>query len=299
MQQLAIVIPYYRLTYFEKTLQSLANQTDMRFHVYIGDDASAQPPTALLQKYESQLAFSYKRFDTNVGGRSLVQQWNRCLALVGHEKWVMIVGDDDLLGQNVVESFYAHLKTIAEQDISVVRFATKIIDNNNKPMSEVFLHPTTETAVEFLMRKFKGGTRSSMSEYIFNFEILKNVGIKDFPLAWSSDVLAVVECANNRPILTINEALVFFRWSGDNITSQPDSIEKNQGWFMFYAYLLKTYGKLYPKPLVDALFDRLEKTQFDHKKTPKRWLTIFFLYLKFSKWNRLVLIFFRALKSIK
>ena len=32
---LAIVIPYFKLTFFEETLQSLANQTDQRFKVYI------------------------------------------------------------------------------------------------------------------------------------------------------------------------------------------------------------------------------------------------------------------------
>jgi hypothetical protein len=34
---LAIVIPYYKRTFFEETLQSLANQTDKRFQVFIGD----------------------------------------------------------------------------------------------------------------------------------------------------------------------------------------------------------------------------------------------------------------------
>lgn len=37
---LAIVIPYYKITFFEDTLESLAHQTDKRFKVYIGDDAS-------------------------------------------------------------------------------------------------------------------------------------------------------------------------------------------------------------------------------------------------------------------
>jgi len=39
---LAIVIPYYKRTFFEETLQSLANQTDKRFQVYVGDDTNNQ-----------------------------------------------------------------------------------------------------------------------------------------------------------------------------------------------------------------------------------------------------------------
>ena len=44
---LAIVIPYYKIIFFEKTLESLAQQTDKRFRVYIGDDASPDSPEKL------------------------------------------------------------------------------------------------------------------------------------------------------------------------------------------------------------------------------------------------------------
>lgn len=51
---LAIIIPYYKLIFFEATLQSLVNQTDQRFRVYIGDDASPEDCTFLLGKYKGQ-----------------------------------------------------------------------------------------------------------------------------------------------------------------------------------------------------------------------------------------------------
>jgi hypothetical protein len=50
---------------FEATLQSLVNQTDQRFHVYIGDDASPENPLPLLEKYR-QNDFSYYRFEENL-----------------------------------------------------------------------------------------------------------------------------------------------------------------------------------------------------------------------------------------
>lgn len=46
---LAIIIPYYKLRFFEATLESLANQTDKRFKVYIGDDASPENLADLLE----------------------------------------------------------------------------------------------------------------------------------------------------------------------------------------------------------------------------------------------------------
>ena len=137
---LAIIIPFYKLTFFEATLQSLANQSDKRFNVYIGDDASPEDCTTLLRKFEGQFDFTYHRFESNLGGRSLTQQWERCIALSGDEEWLMILGDDDVLGGNVVEEFYKQYHYF--QNISnVIRFASQSIDNINNKVSKVFLHP--------------------------------------------------------------------------------------------------------------------------------------------------------------
>ena len=45
---LAIIIPYYKIVFFEETLKSLSEQTDKRFKVYIGDDASPENPANLI-----------------------------------------------------------------------------------------------------------------------------------------------------------------------------------------------------------------------------------------------------------
>jgi glycosyltransferase involved in cell wall biosynthesis len=41
--ELAIIVPAFRVRFLERTLQSLAAQTDRRFRVYVGDDASPEP----------------------------------------------------------------------------------------------------------------------------------------------------------------------------------------------------------------------------------------------------------------
>ena len=63
---LAIVIPYFKLTFFEETLLSLANQTNKRFKVYIGNDASPESPLLLLEKYKDKFDFVYHEFESNL-----------------------------------------------------------------------------------------------------------------------------------------------------------------------------------------------------------------------------------------
>lgn len=297
---LAIVIPYYKYDFFEATLQSLASQTNKQFHVYIGDDASQKPPTYLLEKFQDQFTFSYHRFENNLGGTSLVQQWNRCLDLVQNETWIQILGDDDTLAPNVVASFYENLPEIKDVNCSVIRFATQVIDGKGNSKSAIYQHPKLELATDFLIRKFKGGTRSSLSEYIFKKEKVDTIQFKDFPLAWYSDLLAVVEFAEFKTIYTINTAVVSFRMSGKNITSKSDDLLiKNHATFSFYYCLLKSYGRSFSSELVKLLFDRLEKTLLDNKKQPKAWLKLFYLYLVFFEWKRFLLLSLKIKKSIK
>ena len=82
---LAIIIPYFKINFFEKTLESLAQQTDQRFQVYIGDDASPVPPTELLENYQGKFSFTYRRFTENLGSISLAKQWERCIAMMQEE----------------------------------------------------------------------------------------------------------------------------------------------------------------------------------------------------------------------
>src|SRR5690606_12290872 len=102
MNKLAIVVPYYKIDFFEKTLVSIANQTDKRFKLYIGNDASPNDPQCLINQYLSEVNYEYYDYKDNVGGKSLVNQWERILENV-EEEWFQILGDDDTISPNFVE----------------------------------------------------------------------------------------------------------------------------------------------------------------------------------------------------
>lgn len=278
--KLAIVIPFYKIAFFAETLQSLANQTDKRFKVYIGDDGSLEHPTDLLEKYKDQFDFIYHEFEKNLGGISLTKQWQRCIELSGDEEWIMILGDDDRLSINSVECFYLYLPEIEENKINVIRYSTVVIDQNNKEISQIHTHPKYEKSIDFLMRKFKGGTRSSLSEYVFRKSALVHIRFKDLPLAWYADLLAVVEVSEFDLIFTINEAVVDFRLSGLNITSRNDNLlQKNLASFHFYYYLLKNKMSFLNREQRVFLLMKLEKTFLDNKMNINFWIFFTKLYV--------------------
>lgn len=256
---IAIIIPYYKLEFFQATLESLKNQTDKRFKVYIGNDSSPEDPKPLLNKYKDAFDYNYIFFDSNLGGTSLVKQWQRCIALTETEEWIMILGDDDVLSNNVVDLFYKNQEEIENQKINVVRFSTKVINENDEVVSGKFDHPVLEKGQDFLTRKFSKKTRSSLSEYLFKKEMVVQKKFKDLPLAWHSDDLAVFEFSSPNFIYSINEASLFIRVSNLSITGDSSSNDrKNWATFEFFKILFTEYNSLFTKLQKKIFLNKLE-----------------------------------------
>lgn len=224
MTKLAIVIPYYKINFFDKTLDSLALQTDMRFNVYIGDDASKDSPMQLIEYYKDKFQMHYIRFEDNLGGTSLVKQWERCLKFLKDEEWFMILGDDDVLGNNVVEEFYKNISEIEEKS-NVVRFASKEITDDGSDRTPVYHHEKFENPITTYYKKFLGLNRGSLSEYIFNRKSFEKHLFRNYKLAWSTDDMAVIDVCGDKDIFSINGALVKVRFSDFNITGKSDNQE--------------------------------------------------------------------------
>jgi hypothetical protein len=217
----------------------------------------------LLNKYKEKFDFLYHRFEQNLGGSSLTKQWERCIDMMGEEEWVMILGDDDYLGENVVEQFYSHLQEFLGKT-NVVRFSSRTIVQEENYKASICINPVWESATDAFYRKFKKITRSSLSEYVFSKKAYEKHDFYDYPLAWNSDDRAWLDFSENKPIYSINEALVCVRLSNLNITGKDDNFEfKNKSSVAFYDFLVKTKLKHYDK------YKRIElirKYHFEIKK---------------------------------
>lgn len=293
---LAIVIPYYKLTFFRETLASLAAQTDKRFHVYIGDDASPEDPGLLLEEYKGRFGFAYKRFDQNLGGESLTKQWERCIAMTRGEEWLLILGDDDLLGKNAIEMFHQNI-TEAGKLSNVVRYATQLIDENSQPISDIYYQPKFENAIDSYFRKQKGENRSSLSEHVFRTSQVLKQKFRNFPLGWCSDDFAVLDFSAGKPIYSLNDELVYVRISTINISGQKtnnkikaEAIEKSTYTFIKdYHHKIPADKKIFYIKLYDHLIlksPRISLIEFLHMQ----YLTVRYAdcRMAFNQWKTVI-----------
>ncbi len=291
---LAIVIPYFKLTFLEETLISLTNQTNKNFSVYIGNDASLEDPVPLIMKFNTQLRIEYKQFEQNVGGFSLTKQWERCLEMVKNEDWAMLLGDDDFLSINYIQEFYNNLPEIEALGIKVVRFSSKFIIQETGEISPPFRHPKIEKATEAFARKFIESSRGSLSEQIFKLSSYKKHSFRDFPLGWGADNFAWLDFSEFGNIYTINSAIAYIRFSNENISRRGYKMElKDQARFTYFTIIVDKYlGKFESKRRIPILLF-YEKMIYNLNKPSFRfwWLmnkTMFshcriLLALKFNK----------------
>jgi len=219
--RLAIIIPAYKEIYLRDTLDSLVNQTSKSFVVYIGDDHSPADLKSIVDEYTELLPIVYKRFDDNIGGKSLVAQWKRCVEMTNAE-YIWLFSDDDILPPDAVERFWNFEKNHRD-GFDICRLPLELIDRKGNPILQLENYPNHMSSEDYLRKRLFCEILSSASEYIFTRSVYDKYGFVEFPLAWCSDDASWAQMAKEKGLYTIEGAPVQLRMSGDNISSRDDN----------------------------------------------------------------------------
>jgi len=237
MDRLAIVVPAYRSRFLQEALTSIAKQTNQNFKCYIFDDCSSENIKDISMKFAH---FEYCRFDENLGSKNLIAHWNRCLERID-EEWVWLFSDDDIMEDNCIEEFYKKLEEYHSKTY-LFRFKHNTIDEFGKEVSPA-KSIKNEYDFEFLNSTLAGNP-SRLQDHIFNWKELKKIGgFVEFPLAWCSDIATWCLLSKEKEIIAINSAMVNFRMSGNNISSQKVYMkEKLLANRLFYLWCVKNFN---------------------------------------------------------
>lgn len=257
MNNLAIIIPYYKITFFEECLKSLANQTNKEFNLYIGNDSSPNDPIQIVEKYSDKLQINYKKFENNLGKDNLVSQWDRCINLSKEEEWIMILGDDDTLSENVVEEFYKTIPT--SKNIELIRLASQEINAIGEPITKIYYNPELELAKDFFLRCQKGEGRCTLTEHFFTRRTYKKHRFKNFPVAFGSDHVAWLEFSNMGNVYGVNTALANIRISDENLSSINDrglGFKRVEGYYQYFRYIVEKLGAYFSMAEKEFIFNK-------------------------------------------
>lgn len=218
--RLAIIIPAYKATFLPAALDSIAMQTCRDFTLYVGDDCSPEPIGNIVEKYRDKINLVYQRFDTNLGGKDLVAQWERCIAMSQDEPYIWLFSDDDVMKSNCVEELLRQIeKTGGYYD--VYHFNVDTIDEHGAFVRRKQDYPSVLSAYDFYRGKNSGRLSAFVVENVFTRKVYEQMGgFMKYDLAWGSDVASWIVFSGRKGMCTIPNARVYWRQSSQNIT--PD-----------------------------------------------------------------------------
>lgn len=218
---LAIVIPAYKDTFLNMTLESLSKQTNKNFKVYIGDDSSPYELESIVNKYQEVMNIRYVRFPDNIGSKDLVAQWKRCILLTCDEEWIWLFSDDDYLSPDCVDSFYQTVSTYPRYD--VYRFNVQVVGREQNLLKKV-IYPPVISSYDLYRGKLLGRLDCYVVEFIFSRKVYEEQGgFLSFDLAWGSDLATWVKFGMEKGIRSLDGGVVSWRSSGENISTIESS----------------------------------------------------------------------------
>ena len=278
MSQLAIVIPYYKIDFFEETLQSVAAQSNRDFVLYIGNDASPDNPLPLIQKYINSDEYQYFEYKDNLGGKNLALQWERILENV-KEEWFQILGDDDVISENFVAEFYKNLRKIQSENISAIKFSHNIVDENKTILHTITTDETIIPAPELFKRKYKGLMPSSLSENIFALSAYKKHHFLKIPFAWGADDYAILTFSGLDSVFYLSDAKVTVRMSTSSISGDLSlQSKKDLGYHIMRENVLNKHSQYFDKSFVIRMLN--DHLRFCEKNMLKPHLRLFSILMK-------------------
>jgi hypothetical protein len=209
--------------------------------VYIGNDAGDANIDEIVNRYKNQLDIHYQYFENNLGGKSLVKQWERCFELIQNEEWIWLLPDDDYADTNCVELFYEQMQIC---DFDLFRFNVHFVNVDETIFKSNASLPDVQPAFDSLIEKLSFYRPSTIAEFIFNRKKFATIGFTDIPMAWGSDDLLWYQMGKEKGIYGCNDAYVYMRQSDLNISNNYSSMSKEKiaANFIFFEQLLLTDG---------------------------------------------------------
>ena len=229
----SVLIPVWKIKWLPEAIESVLNQTYNNIELIVVNDCAPYDVESIVKRYHDS-RIKYYENKQNIGGKNLVEQWNKCLSYA-HGEFVCLLGDDDkyepdfILTMTNLASYYTQC--------NVFRSKLNVIDDEGRYINFYPSSPEYESMQEYLWHILKNYRRQTVCEFMYRTNTLKKLGGWSFSeLGWGADYLTVLKVALNGGIASTTTPLACYRDSSHNISSIGDEylIAKLNGSYTFY-----------------------------------------------------------------
>lgn len=244
-----IAIPAFKSTFLKKCIESVLSQTHSNFELIIVNDASPEPIDELVSQFSDPRIRYYKN-SKNAGAEFMVQNWNKCLELARGDYFILL-GDDDLLDKDYLESFEALIRDYPA--LNVYHCRSKIVDTDGNTIDITPPWPSYENVYDNMYYRLNMSRIQYVSDFVYKTDALKaKGGFFYLPLAWGSDDITSFMAASDKGIAHCNKPVFNYRESSLTITRSGDALKKMEA-VLLQAQWLTTFLAEKPKEPLEIL----------------------------------------------
>jgi glycosyltransferase involved in cell wall biosynthesis len=210
----SFVLPAYKARFINQAIDSILSQSYPDFELIIVDDASPEQLGEIVAAY-SDTRIRYYRNAENIGGKSLVAQWNHCIQYATGE-YIVMAADDDIYLPGFLEQCLQLAKKYP--DVDLIRTGVEQINEHNLLIGIDHILPEYCTKHQFLYHWVKGTAFTCIGNYLFKAAVLLSRKFIDFPFGYCADVASTIMMAENG-VSNTPEMLFQFRISTIHLSS--------------------------------------------------------------------------------
>jgi glycosyltransferase involved in cell wall biosynthesis len=259
----SFVLPAYKAKFLKEAIDSIINQTYADFELVIVNDASPEDIDSIVKSYDDKRIRYYVN-EKNVGGESLVAQWNHSITYANGE-YLILASDDDIYDLTFLEK----MDTLVDKypDVNVFRPRVKRVDHTGKIIHIDGYMAEYLTQLEYLLAWTSQWIGSGIPFCIFKRKALLEIGgFVNYPMAWFSDDATILKLCTNGIAIYGTECLFTFRYSNENISTALNSkktlTNKYRATKMFYDDNMEYIKNYKPKNHEEDHILRAIKSRF-------------------------------------
>lgn len=278
----SIAIPAFKKEYLKEAISSILNQNYTNFELIIVNDKSPDNLYEVVTQFKDK-RIRYFENTENLGKKSIVYNWNRCLSYAQGEFFVLMC-DDDIMKPN----FISHLLDLSFKYplCNVFRARREVYNELTQYTQEDPLWPNYETYNDFLSNTILGKRKHTISEFLYRTDYIKSIGgYNIYPVGFYADDASILRFSRQGGIVCSSEILLTFRKSLYHISSPCNqNFQKAIAAVKYYKWLLSLTDKIeYKTTIMDQLdYDLYE--YFINSSSLKEKLKII-LYIPSSVWK--------------
>lgn len=256
----SIAIPAYKRKWLKEAINSALSQDYPNIEVIIVDDHSPQNLKEVVNPFLADKRVSYYYNEINIGGKSVANNWNKCLEYAKGEFFVLLCDDDVLMPNFVSELLKLSYKY---PKCNIFHGKRLLYHEKTDSLESTESWPEYESLSDFHKNKKKSKRKHTITEFLYRTTCIKKKKYIAFPVGYFSDDATILEIVSIGGIASSQTPLAKIRINDERISAEGRyPVEKTKAAVMYHKWYMNN-------PM-------LEISQLEIKNTMDLWAYRFF-----------------------